>query len=177
MQVNQANRLLLSAVVAAALAGCAGTTTKPLNAVATLEPRSGSTVAGVVKLHERDGRVHARVEVSGLAANSLHGFHVHDKGDCSAPDATSAGGHFNPGGVAHGEAGAAVHHAGDMPSVRADAAGRVRADFDLGGVTLSAGPTSIIGRSFIVHRDADDYSTQPSGNSGPRVACGVIGAK
>lgn len=177
MRVKHSDRLLLAAIGAFALGGCAGTTTKPLNAIATLEPRSGSTVAGVVKLHERDGRVHARVELSGLAANSVHGFHVHDKGDCSAPDATSAGGHFNPGGVAHGEAGAAVHHAGDMPSVRADAKGVVKADFDLGGVTLSAGPTSIVGRSFIVHRDPDDYTTQPAGNSGPRVACGVIGAK
>lgn len=168
---------LLFASVVASLAGCASVTTKPLTAVATLESRSGSTVTGVVKLNERDGHVHARVELSGLPANSVHGFHVHEKGDCSAPDAASAGGHFNPGGVAHGEAGAGVHHAGDLPSVRADANGRVRADFDIGGVTLSAGPTSVIGRSFVVHRDADDYTTQPSGNSGPRVACGVIGSK
>jgi Cu-Zn family superoxide dismutase len=177
MRVNHSIFLLLAAGAAAGLTGCAGMTTKPLNAIATLEPRSGSTVTGVVKLRERDGRVQARVELSGLAASSVHGFHVHDKGDCTAPDATSAGGHFNPGSVAHGDAAAAIHHAGDLPSVRADAAGRVRVDFDLGGVTLSAGPTSIIGRSFIVHRDADDYTTQPSGNSGPRVACGVIGAK
>jgi len=175
MRVNRANRLLCAAVIAS-LSGCAGTTTKPLTATATLEARSGSSVTGIVKLNERDGRVHAHVDLSGFAANSVHGLHVHDKGDCSAPDAASAGGHFNPDGVAHGQAGAGVHHAGDMPSVRADANGRVRADFDVGGVTLSAGPTSIVGRSIVVHRDADDYTTQPSGNSGPRVACGVIGA-
>ena len=177
MRPVRTSHALLAAFTAASLTACAGMTTKPLHAVATLEPRSGSTVAGTVQLRERDGRVHARVELTGLAANSVHGFHVHDKGDCSAPDAASAGGHFNPGATAHGEAGAAVHHAGDMPSLRADASGRVRADFDLSGVTLAAGPTSIIGRSLIVHRDPDDYTTQPSGNSGPRVACGVIGAK
>ena len=160
--------------VATLLGACAGMRSAQLTAAATVEPRSGSTVAGTVRFTEAAGRVRAHVELTGLAPNSEHGFHVHDKGDCSAPDAASAGGHFNPGGTAHGRAGVAPHHAGDLPGLRADAAGKVRTDLELTGVTLAPGPTSIVGRSVLVHRDADDYTTQPSGNAGPRIACGVI---
>jgi Cu-Zn family superoxide dismutase len=167
-------RIVVAATIAALLAGCAGMRAPSLTASAGVEPRSGSTVAGTVRFTETAGRVRAHVELAGLAPNSEHGFHVHDKGDCSAPDAASAGGHFNPGGSPHGRAGSTPHHAGDLPNLRADAAGKVRADLELAGVTLAAGPTSIVGRSVVVHRDADDYTTQPSGNSGPRIACGVI---
>ena len=161
----------------ALLAGCASTTPAPLRAGATLEARSGSTVTGRVDLSESDGRLHAHVELAGLAPNSEHGFHIHEKGDCSAADATSAGGHYNPGGTAHGRAGTSPHHAGDLPSLSADAHGNVRVDLVLEGVTLAPGPDSIVGRSLVVHRDRDDFTTQPSGNSGPRVACGVIAAR
>jgi Cu-Zn family superoxide dismutase len=161
----------------ALLAGCASTTPAPLRAAAVLEARSGSTVTGRVDLSESDGRVHAHVELAGLAPNSEHGFHVHEKGDCSAADATSAGGHYNPTGAMHGRAGTSPHHAGDLPSLMADAHGNVRVDLVLAGVTLAPGPTSIVGRSLVVHRDPDDFTTQPAGNSGPRVACGVIAVK
>ena len=170
------HQILLLAVAAVAT-GCAGMNAKPQTSIAVLQPRSGSTVSGTVRLVEKAGQVHAHVDLAGLPPDSVHGFHVHDKGDCSAPDAASAGGHFNPGSTAHGQAGPGVHHAGDVPSLKADGAGRVRAEFDIAGVTLGEGPTSILGRSLVVHRDADDYTTQPSGNSGPRVACGVIGAQ
>jgi Cu-Zn family superoxide dismutase len=113
--------------------------------------------------------------VRGLAPGSEHGFHIHDKGDCSAADASSAGGHFNPGAAQHG-AGSGVHHAGDIPNIKADARGVAHVDAKVAGVTLAAGATSVAGRSLVVHRDADDYTTQPAGNSGPRVACGVIAA-
>jgi superoxide dismutase, Cu-Zn family len=169
--------IVVAAAVAALLSACASMRSAALAASATVEPRSGSAVAGTVRLTEAGGRVRAHVEFAGLVPNSEHGFHVHDKGDCSAPDAASAGGHFNPGGSPHGRAGGAgspPHHAGDLPNLHADASGKVRADLELAGVTLAAGPTSIVGRSLIVHRDADDYTTQPSGNSGPRIACGVI---
>ena len=167
--------LIVAGAAAAALAtGCAGMRSSSLAASAAVEPRSGSAVTGTVRFTETAGRVRAHVELAGLAPNSEHGFHVHDKGDCSAPDAASAGGHFNPGGSAHGRAGLMPRHAGDLPSLRADAAGKVRADFELAELTLAPGPTSIVGRSVVVHRDADDYTTQPSGNSGPRIGCGVI---
>jgi superoxide dismutase, Cu-Zn family len=161
----------------ALLAGCTTTTPAPLRAGATLESRSASTVTGRVDLSESGGRLHAHVELAGFAPNSEHGFHIHEKGDCSAADATSAGGHYNPDGAAHGRAGTPPHHAGDLPSLTADAHGNVRVDQVLEGVTLAPGPTSIVGRSLVVHRDRDDFTTQPAGNSGPRVACGVIAAR
>lgn len=158
------------------VAGCATMGPPPLKATARLEARSGSSVTGTVTLREASGAVRAHVELTGLAPGSEHGFHVHDKGDCSAADASSAGGHFNPGNAPHGRPGSAPHHAGDVPSVTADAKGTVRADLVFGGLTLAAGPQSIMGRSLVVHRDRDDYTSQPAGNAGPRVACGVITA-
>jgi Cu-Zn family superoxide dismutase len=155
------------------LDGCATTPPAP-GASAVLEARSASTVTGRVSFREQQGGVRAQVELHGLAPGSEHGFHVHDKGDCSAADATSAGGHFNPAGTAHGRAGSGVHHAGDAPSVVADAHGDVKIDLVLDGVTLAPGPTSIVGRAVVVHRDRDDFTSQPAGNAGPRVACGVI---
>lgn len=164
-------------ITAGACAACSTLTGKLPAAKAVLEGRSGSNAAGSARLSgtKADG-VHLHIELHGLAANSVHGFHIHDKGDCSAADAASAGGHFNPTGTVHGSPERVVHHAGDLPALTADAAGNVRADFDLRDVTLGPGPNSIAGRSLIVHRDPDDYLTQPAGNSGPRIACGVIAA-
>ncbi len=161
------------------LCGCAShaPAPAPLRATAVLEARSGSSVTGRVELTESGGQVRARVEVTGLAPDSAHGFHIHDKGDCSAADASSAGGHYNPTGVNHGRAGIPPHHVGDLPSLTTDATGSLHADVLVDGATLAPGPTSIIGRSLVVHRDRDDFTTQPAGNSGPRVACGVITAR
>jgi Cu-Zn family superoxide dismutase len=170
---------LLMIAATTLLAACAGKSSAPapLKATAVLESRSGSSVAGRAELIEKAGEVRAHVELAGLAPNSEHGFHIHDKGDCSAADASSAGGHYNPEGVSHGHAGIPPHHAGDLPSLTADAAGTVHADVLVGGVTLAPGPTSIVGRSLVVHRDRDDFASQPAGNAGPRVACGVITAR
>ncbi len=113
--------------------------------------------------------------LSGLDAGSEHGFHVHENGDCSAPDASSAGGHFNPHGQAHGKPDADQHHAGDMFNVQADAQGSARVDVLVPGVSLRDGAVGdVLGKSIVVHKQADDYVTQPSGNSGDRIACGVI---
>ena len=103
-----------------------------------------------------------------------HGFHVHEVGDCSAADASSAKGHFNPAGKGHGHHHGPERHAGDLPNLVADAAGRAtyRAEVDM--LTLDKGPMGIVGRSLVVHADPDDYRSQPAGNSGKRVACGVI---
>ena len=111
--------------------------------------------------------------VSGLTPNQAHGFHVHEKGDCSAPDATSAGGHFNPGGAPHG-APPARHHAGDMPSLMADAQGNAQASFTIDGNLAGDAASAFVGKAVIVHAMPDDYTTQPTGNSGARIACGVI---
>jgi Cu-Zn family superoxide dismutase len=156
------------------LAGCAGMRGSGPTASAMLEARSGSTVSGTASFQQVLDRVRVHVELTGLVPGSEHGFHVHEKGDCSASDASSAGPHFNPAGVAHGRAGGEVHHAGDLPSLVADANGNVRVDLELSGVTLDAAPGSIVGRALIVHRDRDDFTSQPAGNAGPRFACGVI---
>lgn len=140
----------------------------------SLAAKSGSAVTGSMHLSEHNGKLRLSGTVAGLEPNSEHGFHIHEKGDCSAEDASSAGGHFNPGASPHGSFSAAVHHAGDLPSLKADAKGVAKIDVVLSGVTLGDGPNSIRGRSLVVHGKADDFTTQPSGNSGPRVACGAI---
>jgi Cu-Zn family superoxide dismutase len=113
-------------------------------------------------------------ELGGLARGSTHAIHIHEKGDCSAADATSAGGHFNPAQQPHGRAGSGAHHGGDMDNVVADANGVARVDVQAIGVSLGGGATDIGGRAVVVHAAADDYRTQPTGNAGARVACGVI---
>lgn len=146
----------------------------PVLGAASLTPTQGQDVRGLLLLREIDGthvRVHARV--TGLKPNSEHGFHVHEHGNCASPDGTSAGGHFNPARTAHGPQ-HAEHHAGDMPSLKADAHGVADQTFVLSGVSLSPGPHSLDTRSVIVHADPDDFKTQPTGNSGARLACGVI---
>lgn len=140
---------------------------KGMMAMATLAPTQGQTAQGMVMFHEKDGHLMVHAKVSGLKPGGEHGFHLHEKGDCSSPDGTSAGGHFNPDGQPHGPQGAA-HHAGDMPSLKADANGVADQRFMLMGPTLAAGPAQIIGRGIIVHLNPDDYATQPTGNSGAR---------
>jgi len=166
-------------LLAAALAGCmsqGGTVAKTLpGAVAQLKPTAGNKAAGTVWFTQDGLRVNVRVQVSGLVPNQEHGFHVHEKGDCSAPDGMSAGGHFNPGGQPHGPQNA-PHHGGDMPSLKADGAGNAQASFQIEGVSIGTGIDGLLGKGVIVHAKPDDYSTQPTGNSGGRIACGVIAA-
>jgi superoxide dismutase, Cu-Zn family len=119
--------------------------------------------------------VHLSGEIGGLGAGVTHAIHVHEKGDCSAVDASSAGGHFNPAGSAHGRAGTATHHAGDMDNIVADSSGVAKIDIHLAGVTLGGGAANdIAGKAVVVHAAPDDYASQPAGNAGARVACGVI---
>ncbi len=143
-------------------------------AIAELKPTRGNMTSGIARFEQRGNKVLVTAEVRGLKPNAEHGFHVHEKGDCSAPDAMSAGGHFNPGGKPHGHHGQAERHAGDMPNLKADADGVATLRFASELITVSAGPASVVGRGLIVHRDPDDYKTQPTGNSGPRLACAVI---
>ena len=163
--------------LALALAACADMPmmVPQARAVATLEPTKGNTTSGTVEFQQRGSSVRVIASVTGLAPNQEHGFHVHEKGDCSSGDGMSTGGHFNPDNMPHGPQ-SGPHHAGDMPSLRADASGNAKATFDLAGVTIVAGARSLAGRGLIVHKDPDDYSTQPTGNAGARLACAVIRA-
>ena len=144
-------------------------------AMASLTPTEGNQVRGLVMFHAMANHLMVHAKLSGLKPNAEHGFHVHETGSCASADGSSAGGHFNPDGQVHGPQNA-PHHAGDMPSLKADANGSVDQKFMLTGVTIAAGPTSLVGRSVIVHAQADDYQTQPTGNSGARIGCGVIAA-
>jgi Cu-Zn family superoxide dismutase len=143
-------------------------------AIANVQPTQGNTASGNVWFEATANhqlKVHAVIK--NLPPDSEHGFHVHEKGDCSSPDATSAGGHFNPLGVPHG-APSETHHGGDMPILKANASGVADAEFVLDAVTIDQGVSSLVGRAVIVHAATDDYKTQPTGNSGARLACGVV---
>lgn len=144
-------------------------------ATATLAATRGNTVGGQLRFEAGDGGVHVSGQVNGLPAGGQHGFHVHETGDCSAPDAESAGGHFNPTTAPHGRVGQPAHHAGDADNLVANAEGVAEVDRRLEGATLGDGSASdIVGKAVIVHANPDDYTSQPSGNAGPRLACGVI---
>ena len=166
-------RALSSAALLLGLVACA--TPRPdMVATADLQATRGSTAAGTVRFAQTGDKVMVTGEVRGLKPNAEHGFHIHEKGDCSSGDGMSTGGHFNPVASAHGEYGHGAHHVGDLPSLKADAQGVARIDFTSTSLTLMPGATSIVDKGLIVHRDPDDYTTQPTGNSGPRVACAVI---
>jgi len=146
-------------------------------AIAELAPTQGSDTSGTITFTVADGGIRAAGEVRGLPPGTEHGFHVHEHGDCSAPDASSAGGHFNPGATEHGRVGHGAHHGGDSDNIVANDQGVAVVDTLLMGVTLGDGAaTDILGKGVIVHADADDYVSQPTGNAGARLACGVIGA-
>lgn len=133
-----------------------------------------SKVKGTIAFKEVPGGVELTANLEGLNAGKQHAWHIHEKGDCSAPDATSAGAHFNPGKHDHGGPDSAAHHAGDFGNVTADKAGKATLTVVMKGVTIADGETSIVGKAFIVHAKADDLKSQPAGNAGDRIACGVI---
>ena len=174
-------RFALAAAAAAtlALAGCAGVmpghgAMHGPSATAQLEATRGNHVTGTVHFIQMGDQMQIRSDILGLAPHSEHGFHVHEKGDCSSGDGNSAGGHFNPHKTPHGMAMGAEHHTGDLPSIRANAQGVAHIDVKIGGVRVGSGMDDIVGRGLIVHRDPDDFTTQPTGNAGPRLACAVI---
>lgn len=142
-------------------------------AEAQLSPTQGNEAEGVVTFIEEASGIRVIADVRNLSVNGRHGFHIHENGDCSAPDATSAGGHFNPTGETHAGPMAEKRHVGDLGNLETSESGSamyVRVDehisFD--------GMKSIIGKSVIVHAKADDLQSQPTGAAGPRLACGVI---
>jgi Cu-Zn family superoxide dismutase len=142
--------------------------------ICLLYPTQGNKVSGTVTFVETEGGVRVIALVSGLEPNTKHGFHIHEFGDCSASDASSAGGHFNPDAMSHGGPMDKMHHAGDLGNLEADVNGNATLDY-IDPMLAMRGDYSIIGLSVVVHQNEDDLKTQPSGNSGPRIACGVIG--
>lgn len=173
-------KTLLSILIAGAIpivAASAETSVTPashtLRASALLEPTKGHKVTGTVTFTEVAGGVRVEANLAGLTPGK-HGFHIHEKGDCSAPDASSAGGHFNPAGKPHGAPGDTERHAGDMGNIEADSSGLAKLDYVDHIMSLAPGKNSITGHAVVVHAKPDDLHSQPSGDAGARVACGVI---
>ncbi|HXG37514.1 MAG TPA: superoxide dismutase family protein [Bacteroidota bacterium] len=142
-------------------------------AIAVLSPTKGSTVRGIVTFEVVKGGVRVVASISGLAPGK-HGFHIHEFGDCSSDDGMSAGAHFNPTAMPHSEPMSDKRHVGDLGNVEADKEGNARLDY-VDSMLKLEGETSILGRAVIVHEKEDDLKTQPTGNAGGRLACGVIG--
>ncbi|MFQ5669005.1 MAG: superoxide dismutase family protein [Acidobacteriota bacterium] len=146
----------------------------PAMAQAVLAPLGDSGVSGKVVFTETQQGVKVGAHVSGLTPGA-HGFHIHEIGDCSSSDGKSAGGHFNPLGVPHAGPDADQAQAGDLGNITADASGQAELSMVSSRITLGEGPTGIAGRAVILHAQADDLTSQPTGAAGGRVACGVIG--
>lgn len=146
---------------------------EPTKAVAVLHPTKGNNVEGTVTFTKTSDGVKMVADVTGLTPGK-HGFHIHEYGDCSSPDGKSAGGHFNPAKSPHAGHDMMPRHVGDLGNIEADSSGKAHLELTDKQMTMS-GETSIIGRGLIVHEKADDMKTQPTGDAGGRVACGVIG--
>lgn len=154
-----------------------GKTAQTMKATAELEPTEGNNVTGTVTFTSVDGGVEIVADLEGLEPGK-HGFHIHEKGDCSAPDAESAGGHFNPDGSPHGDPDnpAGQRHVGDMGNVEADEEGKAHYERTDQVISME-GENSIVGKAVIVHAQPDDLQSQPVGEAGSRLACGVIQAQ
>ncbi|HSQ60807.1 MAG TPA: superoxide dismutase family protein [Acidobacteriota bacterium] len=163
-------RLLAAAVFALALAGC----NPEEYVVATIAPTQGNSAKGEVRFYKEEGGVRVVAKLEGLTQGA-HGFHLHEKGDCSAPDAMSAGGHYNPAGAPHGapDADGAHRHAGDLGNVEAGVDGKATVN----RVDPLLVYENLAGLAVLVHANPDDLASQPAGNAGPRVGCGVIQAR
>ncbi|MBB1087280.1 superoxide dismutase family protein [Lysobacter sp. SG-8] len=181
-------RVLATAAAVALLAACGSTPEPKPEAPPAAAPvstaqageviltaASASLVSGRLNLRPGADGVYLGGEIGGLTPGGLHAIHIHETGDCSAVDASSAGGHFNPAGNPHGRVGQGPHHGGDMDNINANGEGVAQVNVHAEGVTLGGGAfNDVDGRAVIVHAAADDYTSQPSGNAGKRVACGVI---
>lgn len=155
------------------ISACASTSMSGPRAEAKMEARSGSSVAGMVSFSQQGNTLMVEAKISGLTPGE-HGFHIHESGDCSAADASSAKGHFNPGAKSHGHHAGMERHGGDMPNLVADAYGNASFKAEVSMLTLGSDATGIMNRSVVIHADPDDYKSQPAGNSGKRIACGTI---
>ena len=161
-------------ITAAVLAGCQSTPSEPPRATAQLEPTKGNKTIGEATFEQRGDKVQVWIYVQGLKPGQEHGLHIHEVGDCSSGDGMSAKGHFNPFGKPHGDPKSGERHAGDLPALKAEKNGRAKVEALVDMISVTPGKGSIIGKAVIVHADPDDYKTQPTGNAGARLACGVI---
>lgn len=172
------NRLIAVGLCAVMVPACAsrkgGTIYEDPSAMAVLSPTQGNSAHGTVTFVRTSGVALVKVNMTGFKPNSAHGLHIHESGDCTARDGSSAGGHFNPTSSAHGGPTGASRHSGDLGNIVADSKGEIYASFRIGDVAFGTGQDSIIGRGLVVHADADDLKSQPAGNSGARLACGKI---
>ena len=166
--------LICACVLLAACSGMSDLFSKKQSATAILAPTKGNSVSGTVNFTQKGNMVLVEAKLSGLKPNGTNGIHVHEKGNCSAADASSAGAHFNPSSSQHGGPSGATRHGGDLGNLKADANGYAQMSIEVDGISLGTEPNSITGRAVIVHAGTDDFKTQPSGNSGARVACGLI---
>lgn len=141
-------------------------------ATAVVYPLGETEVFGLVKMVQEEDGIHITGEISGLTPGGYHGFHLHEFGDCSSPDGMGVGGHFNPEGHVHGGPTNAARHFGDFGNIQADEEGVARIDLRIEG---AQGLEMVFGRGLIVHAGQDDEKSNPAGNAGPRIACGVVG--
>ena len=167
---------LIATAAAAMLAACQSIPEEPLRATAALQPTKGSKAFGEATFEQAGDKVRVIVFAQGLKPNAEHGLHIHEAGDCSSGDGMSAKGHFNPHGKPHGNPASGERHAGDLPALKSGKDGRAKIDFSLDVISIGQGSGNIVGRGLIIHADPDDYKTQPTGNAGARIACGVIKA-
>jgi Cu-Zn family superoxide dismutase len=167
-------KIIRTAAACALLAGCASMGDDTQRATAQLQPTKGNKTFGEATFEQVGDKVHVIIYVQGLKPGQEHGLHIHEVGDCSSGDGMSAKGHFNPYGKPHGQPTSSDRHAGDLPALKAGKDGRAKVDVKVDVITVQPGPASIVGRAVIVHADPDDYRTQPTGNAGARLACGVI---
>ncbi|HSU55924.1 MAG TPA: superoxide dismutase family protein [Candidatus Dormibacteraeota bacterium] len=171
-------KIFLASIVCLGMSVCfclrAADATTVKQAIAVLHPTAGQKCQGTVRFTQDGESVKVVADLEGLVPGQKHAFHIHQYGDCSAADGMSAGGHYNPEGHQHGLPETEKRHAGDMGNVQADDQGKAHYEIVLTNVSVSGSKTPIIGRGVIVHAKPDDGS-QPTGNAGGRIACGVIG--
>ncbi len=146
---------------------------KIIKAIAVIQGTKGNNVSGIVTFTKENNKIKVVADIIGLTPGK-HGFHIHEYGDCSSEDGSSAGGHFNPDNVKHGAPMSSMSHVGDLGNIEADKDGKAHLEITDSILSFS-GKHSIIGRSVVIHSNADDLVSQPAGNAGSRVACGVIG--
>lgn len=151
-----------------------GKTMGGMMAMADLRPAPGSQVSGTVRFFQRGNRVTIVADVRGLQPNSTHGFHIHQNGECTPPDFTSAGDHFNPTNQPHAGPDSPQRHVGDLGNLETGASGRAYKRMTVENMTLGEGATSVMGKAVIVHANRDDLKSQPSGDAGDRIACAII---
>src|SRR5262245_60117497 len=172
--MNRATRsaTVLAAILAGAW-GCASSAPDP-TALAIIESKSDSKVTGkAIFTQQPSGQTRVEVTISGATPGS-HGLHIHEKGDCSAPDATSAGGHFNAAGNPHAAPTDVKRHNGDLGNIEIGKEGTGKLVITSDMLTVTKGPNCVVGKSVIFHEKTDDLKTQPTGNAGARWGCGVV---